>query len=229
MPTSLNRIILVALIMTGMTLPSHASSASLARAVKVLADVKPQLQDGDLIFIRIDNPIFAQVATTTQSWETHVGIIFHDSKDGWIVYESTVPLSKKTPLDKFVAHAHQQRFTIRRARNNLTTNEKAKLLEAASNRIGKLYHLGFKYDSSRLYCSKLVHDSYLEATEREVGRIETFRELLSANPDAPVWFWRVWFFGFIPWERRCVTTTSELKDKNFVTVFDTELTNRKQN
>ncbi len=223
MPALLKRIILVALIMTGTTLLSQCSLVGMSRAVKKLADVKPKLQDGDLIFIRLADPIFVHVAETMNSWETHVGIIFHDAKDGWIVYESTVPLSKKTPLDKFVAHADDQRFTIRRAKKNLTSNEKDQLLQAASNRLGKLYHLGFKYDSSRQYCSKFVHDSYLDATGREVGHIETFREVLEANPKAPVWFWRLWFFGFIPWERRCVTTTSELKDKNFVTVFDTEI------
>ena len=225
---SLNRIALVVLIITGTISTSCVSSASKSRAVKLLADVKPKLQDGDLIFIRLADPIFVHVAETMNSWETHVGIIFHDSKDGWTVYESTVPLSKKTPLDKFVAHADEQRFTIRRARKNLTYLEKDHLRLAAASRLGKFYHLGFKYDSSRQYCSKLVHDTYLDATGREVGRIETFRKILAANPEAPVWFWRLWFFGFIPWERRCVTTTSELKDKNFVTVFDTEIANHKK-
>lgn len=228
MTAALHGITLVVLIIVGTISTSCVSSASKSRAVKLLTDVKPQLQDGDLIFIRLDDPIFVHVAETMQSWETHVGIIFHNLKDGWVVYESTVPLSKKTPLDKFVAHADDQRFTIRRPMKNLTLAEKIQLRQSAASRIGKLYHLGFKYDSSRLYCSKLVYDSYLEATERKVGRIETFREVLAANPDAPLWFWRLWFMGFIPWERRCVTTTSELKDNKFVTVFDTETSKLKK-
>ncbi len=228
MTAALHGITLVVLIITGTISTSCVSSASKSRAVTLLSDVKPQLQDGDIIFIRLADPVFARVAETMNSWETHVGIIFHDTKDGWTVYESTVPLSKKTPLDKFVAHADDQRFTIRRPMKNLTLAEKEQLRQSAASRTGKLYHLGFKYDSARLYCSKLVYDSYLEATDRKVGCIETFREVLAANPEAPVWFWRLWFFGFIPWERRCVTTTSELKDKNFVTVFDTETSKLKK-
>lgn len=226
MTAALKRIALVILIITKTTTPGQASSAGLTNAVKLLTDVKPQLQDGDLIFTRI--AICANLAETTHSWETHVGIIFNNKNDGWQVYESAVPLSRISSLDKFVARSQEQRFAIRRAKISLTSDEKTKLRQSASSRVGKLYHLGFKYDSARLYCSKLVYDSYLEATDRKVGRIETFREVLAANPEAPVWFWRLWFFGFIPWERRCVTTTSELKDKNFVTVFDTETSKLKK-
>ena len=56
---------------------------------------------------------------------------------------------------------------------------------AAETRIGKLHHLGFNYDSLRLFCSKFVYDAFLEAISHALGRIENFPRIPSANPDPP--------------------------------------------
>jgi hypothetical protein len=80
--------------------------------------------------------------------------------------------------------------------------------------------LGFNYDSPRLYCSKFVFDVYRQATGYQVGKLQTFRQLLAENPRAPLGFWRAWFFGFIPWQRQCVTSTSEMKSADFTVVSD---------
>jgi hypothetical protein len=88
--------------------------------------------------------------------------------------------------------------------------------------MGVAYDSGFRYDSRLQYCSKFVYDSYLEATGQPVGRLETFRDVLVENPRAPVGFWRAWFFGRIPWDRRCVTTVSQIRAPNLFTVFDSE-------
>ena len=178
------------------------------------------LQDGDVIFIRISNFLYRRVAETSNSWESHVGIIFRGVDERWWVAESGVPVSKFTPLEKFVDRSEKNRFIVRRCRDCLTAEELTRLRQSAESRMGRLYHLGFNYDSQRLFCSKFVYDVYQEATGREIGQIETFRQLMSANPKAPGLFWRLWFLGFIPWNRRCVTTTSQLKDTRFITVFD---------
>lgn len=192
------------------------SSASPVRAVQ------PLLQDGDVIFTASVIPIFRRVAETTQSWESHVGIAFRDAKGRWCVAESALPISKCVTLEHFVKRSAHGRFLVRRLCGGLTDEEKASLMRASRSRMGRLYNLGFNYDSRRLYCSKFVHDVYAEALGRETGQIETFRDVILSNPDAPLRFWKVWFMGHIPWDRRCITTTSILRDKSFRTVFDSE-------
>ena len=183
-------------------------------------EVTPQLQEGDIIFIRIASPLFREVAKTSNSWESHVGMVFRSQDGHWMVGESTIPVAKFTPLERFVKRSEDHRFMVKRLKGGLDAEQAIKLREAALRRNGTLYHLGFKYDSSRMYCSKYVYDSYLEATGEKVGQLQTFRELLEANPKAPTNFWRLWFLGSIPWDRRCVTTTSELQSPRLVTVFD---------
>ena len=187
---------------------------------ETLRSITPKLQDGDLIFIRISNPVFRQVAKTTASWETHVGILFSGPDGSWQVAESRFPLSTFTSLERFIRRSDRGRFLITRYHAELSPAEKSQLRESARARMGRLYNLGFNYDSRLLYCSKFVFDVYREATGCHVGNLTTFRQLLADNPQAPLGFWRVWFFGFIPWERRCVTTTSELKSPEFVPVYD---------
>ena len=192
-------------------------------SLETLRQLTPQLQDGDLIFIRMGNPVFRQVANTTRSWETHVGILFSRPDGTWQVAESRFPFSTFTSLNRFVARSERGRFLITRSQEELDPAEKVRLRQAARERMGKLYDLGFNYDSRLLYCSKFVFDVYREATGRQVGKLTTFRQLLADNPQAPLGFWRAWFFGFIPWERRCVTTTSELKSPEFIHIYDSTI------
>jgi hypothetical protein len=187
-----------------------------------LANISPLLRDGDVIFIRIANALYRRVAETSQSWESHVGILFSRADGSWEVAESTVPIAKKTPLDRFIARSEHGRFTILRSRTELQPAQQERLRQAAESRMGKFYHLGFNYDSPRLYCSKLVFDSYREATGIELGQLQTFRQLMAANPAAPIRFWRIWFFGVIPWERRCITTTSLLTSPQLQLVCETK-------
>ncbi len=93
------------------------------------------------------------------------------------------------------------------------------LLAAAQERMGKWYHLGFDYDSPRQYCSKFVYQVYRQALGVELGKLQTLEQLLNENPQANVSFWRAWYFGFIPWNRRTVTPASQLIDPQLETVF----------
>lgn len=179
-----------------------------------------QLEEGDVIFIRIGNFLYSRVAQTTKSWDSHVGILFRAGDGNWEVAESTVPLSRFTSLDAFLRRSEGGRYAVRRLAGGLSAEQKSALRAACERRMGILYHLGFNFDSPRLYCSKLVHAAYLEATGRQIGTVETFRELIVANPGAPLWFWRAWFFGFVPWSRRVVTTTSQLRSAALVTICE---------
>lgn len=101
-----------------------------------------------------------------------------------------------------------QRYAIKRLDAGLTEQQKQRIVEQVPSRLRKLYHTGFKYESSRQFCSKFVFDIYKEALCIPVGEIETFGELLNSNPNAKLTFWKFWFLGSIPWERKTVTPAS---------------------
>ncbi len=65
-----------------------------------------------------------------------------------------------------------------------------------------------------------MREVLLQATGVEVGRVETFQQLLAGAPQADVGFWRVWYFGSIPWQRETVTPASVLRTPGLHMVFD---------
>jgi Permuted papain-like amidase enzyme, YaeF/YiiX, C92 family len=178
---------------------------------------------GDIVFTRIGGPIFTRVAETTQSWTSHVGIIV-DYQDGdWVVAESGVPFVRKTPLRKFLGHSAGQQFSIRRLRTPPTPAQQQRMLAFADSQMGKLYALGFNLESSNTFCSKFVHDDVYVSTHQSLGEVETFDHLLHRNPRAPLWFWRAWFFGAVPWQRTTITPASELRSPLLTLVVDHNL------
>ncbi|WP_159564798.1 YebB family permuted papain-like enzyme [Budvicia diplopodorum] len=163
---------------------------------------------GDVVFTCIGNLLFRQVSAASACWSNHVGIIIgHDGED-YIVAESKVPLSQTTTLSKFIARSVDGRYGIRRLNGGLSEAQKRAIVEQVPERLNVLYHTGFKYESSRQFCSKFVFDIYRDALSVPIGKVETFNTLLSNNPDARLQFWHLWFMGSIPWERKTVTPAS---------------------
>ena len=185
-------------------------------------ELQPKLKSGDLIFISSNYYLFRKVSEATNTWANHVGIAFE--RDGeWVVAESKVPLSKVSPFCEFVGRTKDRQVTIRRVQENLSEEDVEALWESAMDKMGILYHLGFKYHSSRQFCSKFVYQVYLEAMNTEVGEIQTFRDVLEENPNGDQTFWKWWFFGMIPWDRETVTPRNQLLDPDLITVHDWEL------
>ncbi len=96
-----------------------------------------------------------------------------------------------------------------------------RLKRAALEREGRWYHLGFDFDSPRQFCSKCVYQVFRDALGIELGAVQTLQQLLEQNPQASVGFWRAWFLGVIPWQRRTVTPASQLVDPQLDTVLST--------
>lgn len=182
--------------------------------------VTANLQEGDILFISINAFLYKQVARGTGSWSSHVGFAIRENNQ-WYVLESKVPTVSKTPLRKYLARTCNGEVMIRRLPTPLTSEQVALLKQAAGKRLGKLYHLGFKYDSPRQFCSKFVYQVYKEALGVELGKVQTLTELLQENPQASVGFWRCWYLGFIPWQRKTITPASQIADRNLTTVFST--------
>jgi cell wall-associated NlpC family hydrolase len=182
--------------------------------------VAPELEPGDILFLDISNILYREVARATSSWTSHVGICFRDEDGGWLVAESTVPRSRIVPLERYLAKTAQERIAVRRLHGGLSDEQVRRLRVAAESRLGRPYHLGFDFDSRRLFCSKFVYEVFKEALDIEVGRMQDFRKLFTTHPDPRLWFWRIWYFGRIPWGRRTVTPESQYSDPRLETVLE---------
>jgi len=178
------------------------------------------IKPGDIIFLSIPNALYRRVAETTGSKASHVGIVFYDVINGWVVAESTIPCVKYTPLEEFfLSHTDNHWVAVRRLKTGLSSLQVQQLRMECDLRVGKLYHLGFCYNSPRQFCSKLVYDVYLVATGIKIGTLEPFSELLRRKQGTSLLFWRLWFFGAIPWSRTTVTPASQMESEMLETVF----------
>ncbi|MEO3988285.1 YebB family permuted papain-like enzyme [Pseudocitrobacter cyperus] len=175
-------------------------------------------ETGDIVFTAIGARLFGQISTASRCWSNHVGIIIGHNSEDYLVAESRVPLSTITTLSRFIQRSTGQRYAVRRLAGGLTAEQKLALVERVPGRLHKLYHTGFKYDSARQFCSKFVFDIYKEALCIPVGEIETFGNLLHSNPGAKLTFWKFWFLGSIPWERKTVTPASLWHHPNLVLI-----------
>lgn len=175
---------------------------------------------GDMIFIRVSAKPFREVAAATNSWTNHVGIVIDTSGAEPSIGESTFPFSRTTTLSKFISRSQDGRVAVTRTKTPLLQAQQQRVLAAASKRAGIFYDTGFNLHSRRQFCSRYVREILNEAAGINVGDVETFATLLSRSADANVGFWKVWYFGQIPWERETVTPASLLRSQQVSLVFD---------
>ncbi len=176
------------------------------------------LKSGDIVFVATPNTLYRRVARATGSKASHVGIVFEDAQGGWVVAESAVPRSRYHPLERFLGRSDDDWFVVRRLKRELTPAEVAALRAACDQRMGRWHPLGFKHESVRTY-SKFVHEVYREALGVDIGEVETFSELLRRNPGEPLGFWKLWFSGFIPRQRKTITPASQLQSAKLNTIW----------
>lgn len=182
--------------------------------------VGDSLKEGDVLFISINAFLYKQVARGTGSWSSHVGFAIKEQNQ-WLIVESKVPFVTKTPLRKFLSRTCNAEVMVRRLKQPPADSDIEKLKVAAEKRMGTIYHLGFKYNSNRQFCSKFVYQVFKEALGVELGKIQTLEQLLEENPQASVRFWRCWYFGFIPWQRKTLTPASQIADPTLDTILST--------
>jgi len=198
-----------------------ASSETALQGQRVSAQgLAEQVAVGDLVFIRIPALPFRKVSEATASWTNHVGIVLDVCGDEPMIGESRVPWSGTTWLSRFVARSEARRVAVARLRTGLTAEQRRGVAAAAKARAGVLYDAGFDLHSRRQFCSRYVREVLTEATGTTVGDVESFSSLLDRNPRADLLFWRIWYFGRIPWQRRTVTPASLLGSPELRTLFD---------
>ena len=201
---------------------AHASDdeAAPALASEPVAQLAGSLQVGDIVFTRIGAYPFRKVAEATGTWTNHVGIVLDVSGKEPVIGESRFPFSGSTTLARFVARSAGGRVAVMRLPTPLTEAQQIAIVAAAAQREHVFYDTGFDAHSRRQFCSRYVREVLAQGAGVEVGRVETFQQLLANAPQADVGFWRVWYFGSIPWERETVTPASVLHTPGLTPVFD---------
>ncbi len=175
---------------------------------------------GDLVFIRVPALPFRRVARATASWTNHVGVVIDVCEKEPTVAESRFPLSCTTPLSSFIGRSEAGRVAIARLKTPLTDLQKQRIRVAADGRLGIFYDSGFNLHSRRQFCSRYVREVVAEATGMSIGEVETFAALLAQQPTSALGFWRLWYFGRIPWNRETVSPANLLRSSELATVFD---------
>ncbi|KVF19235.1 YebB family permuted papain-like enzyme [Burkholderia cepacia] len=181
--------------------------------------VEPEI--GDIVFIRVTVRPFLEVANATRSWTNHVGIVVGERDGEPLVAESTFPLSRVTTMSRFLARSDRGACVVARLKQPLDAAQRRRLVDAAMRRTGVVYDTGFDLASRRQFCSRFVREVVRDATRIVLGDVETFDTLLRRNPGHPLGFWRIWYFGRIPWQRRTVTPASLLGSDALRVVADT--------
>jgi hypothetical protein len=189
-------------------------------SVTSMRDLLGRIQVGDIVFIRVPAGPFVQIASLSETWTNHVGIVIDTHDDEPVVAESAVPFSRTVTFSRFANRSAGGRIAVVRLVLPLTDEQRQRVLVGATRRLGILYDTGFNLHSSREFCSRFVREVVMEATGTELGEVETFGDLLARHPDADQGFWRMWFFGRIPWQRETVTPASLLRSPLVETVFD---------
>jgi hypothetical protein len=218
----LSRVFILGGIVLGVLVQCHAQAENqtLPNVHAGIRDTEKKLEVGDVVFVRIPSAPFKKVASTTGSWTNHVGIVIDVSGDEVVIAESRFPFSGKTTWSRFVRRSESGRVAVSRLIIPIDPQQRIKLKHAAEERQGILYDTGFDLHSHRQFCSRFVREVMEEAVGVKLGQVEDFSTLLKRTPQTDLMFWRVWYFGSIPWKRETVTPASLLQDAKLHVVFD---------
>lgn len=190
-----------------------------AQENSICAEAVKTIDAGDVVFISNHNLLFRRVESDTKTWTSHVGVAFKNDLDKWVVYESTWPKSKITPLCEFLARSFEDRIEIKRFSTPLTSSQLRVMKMAATRQLGLSYDQGFDYsDSKTSFCSKYVYNTYL-AAQIQMGNLQTFQQVFDENPEMDLSFWKFWFFGKIPYDRVTISPAIQIRDLKFHSVF----------
>ena len=202
------------------TLSVDPGCVALGQLGETVVSLGATLRVGDIVCIHVSAKPFREVSAATGSWINHVGVVVDTAGVQPLIGESTFPISHLTSLARFVARSDRGRVAVARLTNPLTLTEEQRVRVAAGRRTGVLYDTGFNLHSRRQFCSRYVREVLDEATGIRIGDIETFAALYSRRPDAELRFWKIWFFGRIPWARETVTPSSLMRSSQLRWVFD---------
>lgn len=168
-----------------MTLPTLLLTLLVASAPSIPASSgSPSLRDGDLVFQTSRSAQSAAVAQATGSQLTHVGVVFLDGGQPWVL-EAVEPV-KLTRLDAWRRRGAGGRLWVRRLRDAdavLSPDRVALMRSLGRSWLGRHYDLQFRWDDERLYCSELVWKLYDRAAGVRLGSVQRAGELALGSPE----------------------------------------------
>jgi hypothetical protein len=142
------------------------------------------LRDGDIVFQTSHSRQSAAVALATRSRLTHMGVVFVDRGEPWVL-EAVEPV-KRTPFEAWRRRGEGGRVWVKRlrdARYVLTPAVVARMRLTGEGWLGRHYDLQFRWDDERLYCSELVYKLYERGAGVRIGRVQRAGEMALASPE----------------------------------------------
>jgi hypothetical protein len=109
---------------------------------------------------------------------------------------------------------------VARLKRGILAEQQNQVRVAAEARAGIYYDTGFNLHSRGQFCSRYVREVLKQATGASVGQVETFATLFNRRPGMDLGFWKVWYFGHIPWKRETVTPASLLESPAMQIIYD---------
>jgi hypothetical protein len=168
-----------ALILVSLIAPAGAFSA------EPRPEDKPELREGDLVFIQsmtAQAPALREVMGS--SW-THVGIAVRKDSS-WFVAETAATVSL-TPLPKFLDKSSGRSFLVKRFKPwNARPNKKSRaaLKKWLLAGLGKKYDVYFEWSDAAFYCSEYVWKAYNNAVAGHpvLSKPQKFSDLRASGP-----------------------------------------------
>lgn len=179
--------------------------------------VKGDFHNGDIIFQTLESRQSMAIHLVTHSPYSHCGMLF--KRDGkWWVYEAVQPVSL-CPLDKWISRGKDERYVIKRLKDESTISEKTDTLFAlADSYKGKDYDAWFGWEDDRIYCSELVWKVYNRGTGLRLGDLQTLGSLdLSAPQVQEILYER--YGSKLPLKDSLITPVAIFKSPLLKTVF----------
>jgi hypothetical protein len=142
------------------------------------------LRDGDLVFQTSRSGQSAAVALATRSRLTHMGIVFLERGEPWVL-EAVEPV-KRTRFDAWKRRGEGGRVWVKRLRDAeavLTPEVVRRMRKLGQSWIGRHYDLQFRWDDERLYCSELAYKLYERAGGISIGKVERAGQMALGHPE----------------------------------------------
>jgi hypothetical protein len=187
-------------------------------ASATVAELGPKLHDGDLIFQTSTSAQSQAIQLATHSKYSHCGILFRRGKE-WRVFEAVQPVSE-TSLAAWVPRGQGGQFVVKRLRDAeavLTPATLHRLRAAGEQYRGKNYDLYFGWSDDRIYCSELLWKMYKQATNREIGQLQTLREFDLSHPAVQAKL-KERYGNRIPLTEKVISPVRMFESKELVTV-----------
>jgi hypothetical protein len=143
-----------------------------------------ELRDGDLVFQMSRSRQSTAVALATRSRLTHMGVVFVDRGDPWVL-EAVEPV-KRTPFESWRRRGDGGRVWVKRLRDVravLTPEVVARMRALGQTWLGHHYDLQFRWDDERLYCSELAYKLYERGAGVRIGKVQRAGEMALGHPE----------------------------------------------